>query len=326
MTLGPVLLLLPGGCASQQSGSSRGTDQYVSALNALAASDKPRAQTLLQQAVDENPDLIMAHVVLGDLYFDQNQTAKAADQYQALTRLDPYNAENFYKLGLSDQLLNRLKAATTSYLRALELNPQDARAARNLGLVYLALNEPKDAARYLKQSIDLDPKNPHGYANYGVALDALGRYPEAESAYRQALELGGDPGIILLNLGSDLMAQNRPQDAAEVLQQALGKSDTPLGRLRFGEALAMNHQDAAALEQFQHALRLDPNYYPAMNAAAKTMLHQYTAGLQLDDAKRNAALGMWRQSLKLNPEQPQIRQQIQQWDHKGVLGTESSGH
>jgi tetratricopeptide (TPR) repeat protein len=323
LTIGSLFLLLVGGCASQEAASSRGTTQYVDALDALAAQDKPRAVDLLQRAVDQNPDLIMAHAVLGDLYFDQNQTARAADQYQALTHLDPYNADNFYKLGLSEQLLNRLKAAAASYLRALELNPQDARAARNVGLVYLALNQPAEAARFLKQSIDLDGKNADGYANYGVALDALGRYPEAENAYRQALELGGEPAVILLNLGSDLMTQKRPEDAADVLRQAVEKSDIPLARLRLGEALAMGHQDAAALEQFRHALRLNPNYYPAMNAAGKTILHQYTSGLQLDDGKRDAALAMWRESLRLHPDQPEIRRQIQQWSRPGVLGVES---
>lgn len=314
-TLGWPICLLAAGCAVQSADQSRATQEYVSALNALHANDKTRATSLLERAIDQNPDLVMAHIVLGDLYFDENETAKAASQYEVLTRLDPYNADNFYKLGLSEQLLNRLKSAAASYLRALDLNPADARAARNLGLVYLALNQPRDAAHYLQLSTTLDPNNADGYANYGVALDALGQYAKAESAYRNALELGAPASVTLLNLGYNLMLQHRPDDAVDVLKEAVGKSGTPVAHLRLGEALAMAHQDQAAMAQFNAALKLDPTFYPAMNSAAQTLIQQYEAGLQLDDAKRNAAVTFWRNSLKVHADQPEVQTQLQRWNH-----------
>lgn len=323
--VGLLLLALAGGIGG--CGSTGGSDvtppqgaqDYVRGLRAAREGKSDQAIKILSGAVQQNPDLTMARAVLGDLYYDKGQTRQAATQYEALTRLDPYDADNFYKLGLSYQLLDRLKDAAASYLRALRLDPENVKANMNLGLVYLALNQPADAAKYLAKATTLDNQSAVAFANYGVALDAQGKYADAERAYRRSIELDAHQPTTLLNLGSNLILQNRPNEAATALQQAIAMSDSPLARKRLGDALALAKKFDAALAEYRHALKLNPRYYPAMNESARVLVIQYKEGLELDDRKLADALALWRDSLKINPDQPQVQAMLKQWDKKSLF-------
>jgi tetratricopeptide (TPR) repeat protein len=316
------LLGLLGGCGpigGSKVAPPQGASDYVRGLKAAREGQSDRAITILNGAVRENPELTMARAVLGDLYYDKGQTQQAAGQYEALTRLDPYNPDNFYKLGLSYQVLNRLKEAAASYLRALHLDPDNLKANMNLGLVYLALNQPADAAKYLEKATTLDGQSAVAFANYGVALDAEGQYAAAEKAYRRSIELDGEQGTTLLNLGSNLILQGRPGEAATALRQAIAKTDSPLARKRLGDALALGKKLDEALEQYHQALTQNPKYYPAMNEIGRVLVMQYKAGLELDDRKLAEALAMWHESLQINANQPPVQALLKQWDKKSLF-------
>ncbi len=302
------------GCAGEGAATPpQGSQDYVRGLHEARAGQKDAAIATLSGAIKANPDLTMARAVLGDLYYDKGLTAKAADQYEALTHLDPYNANNFYKLGMSYQLLDRLKESAASYLQSLRLDPHNASANMNLGLVYLSENDPKEAAEYLKRATVIDKTSAAAFANYGVALDALGQYADAEHAYRESIELDGKSSTTLLNLGSNLILQNRANEAATALRQSLALSDTPLAHKRLGDALVMSKAFEPAIREYQRALELDHRYYPAMNEIAHVRILEYRDGLDLDNAKVAAAVAMWRESLKLNPNQPNVQALLKQW-------------
>lgn len=307
------------GCASRDPAAPprpRAVDDYVRGVRAVGQGQDDRAVAVLSEAVQKNPKLTMARLVLGDLYYNKGQVQKAAEQYQALTQLDPYDSRNHYKLGLSFQVLNRMQEAAASYLRALRLNPNDGKSAMNLGLVYLALNQTSDAARWIKRSTELEPDNAAAFANLGVALDALGQYPQAEVAYRRSLELDTTQPITVLNLGSNLVLQNRGVEAAALLEQVVQKSDSALARKRLGDALALQRKIEPAVEEYRAALKLDPRYVPALNDLGRLLIQQYQQGLEMDTTKRDQAVDCWRKSLGLNANQPEIQALLRRWQGK----------
>ena len=300
-------------------GAPRGVDRYVRAVEAYNNGNRDRAIDSLLAATRANPDLIMARVMLGDLYRENGNYEQALTQYQELIKRDPYSWSNHYKLGVTYQFVDRLNEAAASYQRALALNPDDPEANTNLGLVHLYLGNPDEAIRYTERATQLDPRSASAFSNLGVALDARGDFARAESAYRHSLDL--DPGntTTLLNLGTNLIAQNKGGEAVDVMQRVVQADDTPLHRKRYGDALARAGRFDEAVQQYRTALERNPKYYPAMNEIGWTRIEQYRKNLELDDSKRNEALAMWEQSLAINPDQPKIAAARSQWASNASL-------
>src|SRR3954466_12902686 len=78
-----------------------GVDEYIDAVLAQRGGDTGRAIESLEAATRRNPELTMARSMLGDLYKDQGEYQKAAQQYEVLTKLDPYTGRNYFKLGVA---------------------------------------------------------------------------------------------------------------------------------------------------------------------------------------------------------------------------------
>jgi len=305
------------GCSSSSSSSSaggaKGIDRYVQAVHAYNSGNRDRAVSNLVAATRANPDLIMARVMLGDLYRESGDYNGAVKQYEALIKRDSYSWSNFYKLGVTYQFLDRLRDAASSYERALKLKPDDANTTMNLGLVYLYLDKPDDAVKLTERATLLDPRSASAFSNLGVALDARGEFSRAEAAYRHSLDLDPNNTTTLVNLGTNLIAQNKAAEAVDIMQRVVQADDAPANRKRYGDALAKAGRYDEAVKQYQGVLETDPRYYPAMNEIGWTRIAEYRKNLELDDSKRNEAIAMWDKSLAINPDQPKIQAARQQW-------------
>lgn len=293
---------------------------YVQAVEAYNAGDTNRAIVLLNEAVRQNPDLRMARAMLGDLQRARGDYAAAIPNYERLVKLDPYSSANHYKLGLSYQLVNRLKEAAASYLRALKLDPKDWRSNMNLGLVYLALEQIDDAVTYLERASVLQSDNAEIWSNLGVALDARGSVVLAEAAYKKALELDPKQDLTLLNLGSNLVLQNKSADALVVMEQAVKKMRTAAARKRYADALALNGKNEAALAEYDAALKQDPKYWPAITEKGFLYIKMYSDGMMLDDTKKQQAISLWQKSLSMYRAQPRVDEALKKWTSGNLFG------
>jgi tetratricopeptide (TPR) repeat protein len=316
---------LAGGCNSNFVGGEnmrpRGVDVYVAGVKAYQVGDKPTAQARFEQATTINPELRMARSMLGDMYRAQGDYERARQQYEILVRLDPYGAENHYRLGVTYQFLQRLYDAIASYVRALDIQPRDMRASMNLGVVYLSLNQGEDAVKYLRKATELSPAWPDAWLNLGVALDAKGDLVGAEQAYKRALELNPNQSLAILNLAANLIRQKKGSEAVTVMGEAVKRVNDAPTRTRYGHALALANRFDDAFSQFALALQIDPRYYPALNERGYALITLYQKGLELDDKQRQQALEAWDQSLKIYPDQPAVKKQMDQWSGGRLFGT-----
>ena len=293
---------------------------YVLGAQAYRAGDKDAAFKYLSDAVAQNPSLRMAQAMLADLYRQRGDYRNAATHYEAAARLDPYSLANQYNLGVMYQLLRRFQDAAASYLRALELNPRDVKSNMNLGTVYLSLGQTGDAVNYLERATMIDGNSSDAWSNLGVAYDSAGKLQLAEQAYRKALELKGASPAVMQNLGANLIAQNRTAEAVAVMEQVVQKSNTASAHKVYGDALSTAKRFDEAIDQYNQALKLDANYYPAMNGKGYALLAQYKTGMELDEEKLRDAVALWKVSLRLNPQQPKVAQALKQVETPGGFG------
>jgi tetratricopeptide (TPR) repeat protein len=310
------LCLYIGGCSSSADSAARNRtalDSYVQGVKAYNKGDTDAAMSSLQQAISKQNDLIMARSILGDLYRARSDYDAAKEQYQVLTTLDPYDYFNYYRLGLVYQLVDQLTDAATQYLKALSLKPDDAKSNTSLGTVYLGLDKPREALVYVRKGVQHDPNNAAAWVSLGLVLDKLENHAESEIAYRKALDLDSNLTLVRLYLGESLLSQKKFGEARSALQELIKVEDTPLHRKRLGDAYAGEGKFEEAIEQYRAAVKLEPNYYYALNEMGAAYIRMYEKGLTLDDSLRKAALEAWGQSLAIRRAQPKIIEHTQKW-------------
>lgn len=205
-----------------------------------------------------------------------------------------------------------------AYLKSIELKEHNPEAAMNLGLVYLALGRLDEAKKFTALAAEQDPTNAVVHANHGVVLDAAGDHAGAERALLKALEISpSNPGA-MMNLATALLAQRRAADAAVILENLAQVNDTAPVHKRLGDAYALSDRLNDALTQYDLAITKDANLTSAYNDAGRVLILQYRQGLELDEKLRDAALAKWAKSLQINPNQPRVKELVDQWKKKGV--------
>jgi tetratricopeptide (TPR) repeat protein len=310
------LLYVVGGCASGGGGAAKNESAlqaYVQGVKAYQSGDTTKAMTQLQEAVKKKGDLVMARSMLGDLYRAQSDYDSARQQYEVVAQLDPYEYSNHYRLGLAYQLLEKFREAAAAYLKALNLKPDDPATNMYLGAVYYQLGEPKEALKYSEKAVQFNANSAAAWLTYAEVLDANEDYAKAEGAYRKSLDLDSNNVTARLYLGENLLSQKKYAGARAVFSELVKVEDTPRNRKRLGDAYLAEGNFAEALNQYHGALKMDANYYPALNQIGQTYITDYEKGLGLDDAKRKAALDAWQQSLGIYRAQARIMALVQKY-------------
>jgi tetratricopeptide (TPR) repeat protein/TolB-like protein/DNA-binding winged helix-turn-helix (wHTH) protein len=188
------------------------------------------AQSACSRALQLNPNLVIVHTSLGDLYVSSGKLAEAEQ----------------------------------SYLRALEIDPSNSEAYMGLGSVYLALNRPDDAEDSLRQAVGLRPGDWTPYNRLGNFLYYQGRYVEAAEQYQRAIALDRSNNTAHSNLGAAYMlagdfeaALTAFQKSIEIDPKATAYSNLGLMHYYLGQydKSIENHRNAVSLEPNDHVSR-----------------------------------------------------------------------
>lgn len=304
-------LALAGLCGCE--GRNRTQTQRVSAQGRVATGQEmlesgrlDEALAEFSRAIAENPTLTVAHVGLGDIHRQKGDYAAAQQAYRKAAELEPGNFKAQYSDGLMLQLLNRLAEAVRAYLRALSIQPSDFDANRNLATAYLQLSEPHQALAYARKAVQVRPKDGPARVNLGAVYAAMGRHNEAVLEYQAAAELMDLTPPLLLNLADSLGKAGRRQEMINTLEQLLKIEPSAPAHERMGFALFKLGRYDDALSSFRAALKLDADYYPALNGVGVCLMNQYLLAGRGDTSLRDEALRALRRSVQLNRDQPKI--------------------
>jgi tetratricopeptide (TPR) repeat protein len=215
------------------------------------------AETLWRDTLARNPSAWMAHNNLGAVLDQQGRTEEALEQYEAVLRQRPDDANALNNVGVALEKLGRLDAARERYLEALRIDPTNVRigmnlanlmtvqgktdqaincyelvlkidpahvgAHGNLGRLLMQRGDDTGAVQHLRQALELDPSHAVSWLNLGIAHHQAGRFEAAVDAYRQAIACGGDTLLARYNLGVALEELGRPAEAALALRQVLAR-------------------------------------------------------------------------------------------------------
>jgi arylsulfatase A-like enzyme/Tfp pilus assembly protein PilF len=216
--------------------------------------------------------------------------ARAFDDVQRITKLDPQNPFAFGTLASMAYRHGSLAVAAQAFARALELDPDRPGVRQNYGKLLRELERYPDSERELRLAVAQDESDPRTQVNLAETLIAARKEAEAGQLLDAVLAKAPQDPDALGAKGRLLAAEGRAQEALPYFEKATATSDVEpfieLARayLRAGDA-------AKAREAAANALRRSPGHPWAMAVLGTALVKegQRTAGLEL--LNRGASIG-----------------------------------
>ncbi|HLV96203.1 MAG TPA: tetratricopeptide repeat protein [Candidatus Acidoferrales bacterium] len=153
----------------------------------------------------------------------EKERAKAVSAARIALELDPDLAEAHVLLADAYEGQWRWAEAEAEYRRAIELNPNNADAHAGLAFSFLSHGRTEEALTWARRGRELDPVSVHG-TDVGWILSCSRRYDDAIREYQNVLALKPDALGSLWKLGITLTLKGQPEQAIPLLEKAISVS------------------------------------------------------------------------------------------------------
>lgn len=292
----------------------------------LAQQDPAGAESALRKAIDLDPKLSVAYVLLARTYMASNQSKQALDEltalaaktksetamiliaqihislkqyeaardaYQSLLTVDPKSITALNNLArLYCENLGQLDLAYETAKRARDLAPGDPAVADTLGWVTLRRGDYHNALALFEESAEQQPEHPAFQYHIGMAHYMLGEEEPARLSLQRAVAAGADfpekeeARRHLALLDLDAATADRTV-LADLEGRARADSNDPVLLDRLAAIEARSGSASESAAHFESALKLSPR-----NPRIMMELAQLYSGPLNDPAKaRNLAKG-----------------------------------
>jgi tetratricopeptide (TPR) repeat protein/DNA-binding winged helix-turn-helix (wHTH) protein len=254
------------------------------------ASRIDEAQSACSTALQLNPNLVIVHAALGDLYVSIGKLAEAEQSYLQALEIDPSNSQSYMGLGDVYLALNRPDDAEDSLRQAIGLRPGDWAPYNRLGNFLYYQGRYAEAAEQYQYAIALDRSNSNAYSNLGAAYMLAGHFEAALTAFQKSIEI--DPkATAYSNLGLMHYYLGQYDESIENHQNAVAlEPNDHVSRSNLGDALWNSGDRESAREVFQEALLLAEDAFDVNPNDPFTIMNLAWIHAMLDDGSEARAL------------------------------------
>ena len=212
--------------------------KYSQALKAIDSGDLDLGKSLLQEAVDLDPDFAMAWRKLAVVEFDDPRARRAAATRAYELRDLLTDRERYMTVGTYNGYVTLDNdAAITAYRTLLEQYPDDGWALNNVALQYAEQGKLDLSIEYLERAIEADPYSPNAYINLAAGLHFLGRGDSALAVMDRLEEtMPSNPEVI--DWRARFAAADWDYETARALAEELSRTDKTEFRRRALDLMA----------------------------------------------------------------------------------------
>ncbi|MGH9404739.1 MAG: tetratricopeptide repeat protein [Terriglobia bacterium] len=181
---------------------------------------------LKQSPNDLDAHRLLGSIYVHNLGQDQSQTEqkanleKAIHEYEAVTHLAPDDTRSAVLLGRLYWLDNQPANAEKSFKTVLGAHPDSASALNNLGKLLMEQDQYKQSIGVLER-IPESQRGPTTLAMLGMAYSETGSLDKAVSSYKAALELDPEKADVRREYADALMRSGKLQPARQQLEQVV---------------------------------------------------------------------------------------------------------
>jgi adenylate cyclase len=154
--------------------------------------DEARAEQLLADALQRDPNRSQLHVTIALLRRLQNRLTESRIEWERALALDPNNAAAYGQLGVTLIYLGDPAAAIPLAQKRIRLNPNDpniALAYWSLGLAHLLLSHIDEAIDFLTKARAANPQIFYIHLDLAAAMALKGYSEDAQAALAEAIRL-----------------------------------------------------------------------------------------------------------------------------------------
>jgi predicted Zn-dependent protease len=142
-----------------------------------------------KKALALNPNLPLAHELLGEAALASGDLASAIQELEAERKINPLNGDVYDRLGDAYLRGGQYEDAQTALNRAVLLEPSATGPYILLGETMLKLKEPIQALHYLNRAEKMDPSNYITHNLLGQAYKATGQTAEANREFKMVVDI-----------------------------------------------------------------------------------------------------------------------------------------
>jgi tetratricopeptide (TPR) repeat protein len=184
-----------------------------------AAREKFERATKLQAGYPDT--LANAWNNLGLLATREGRTAEAVPYFEQALQLNPDHLIALENLGNAYRQQKNWDAARKVLEKAVAVGPQDAEANYSLGMVYAQLNDNDRAYEYLQQALKARPGYPEALNNLGVLYLRTGRRDNGVASFEECIRVAPAFEQSYMNLARVYALEGTPDKARNVLRDLL---------------------------------------------------------------------------------------------------------
>jgi tetratricopeptide (TPR) repeat protein len=236
---------------------------YMKALCLLAKNDTNLGRESLIKAVELNPDLLDARLILAELYIRAGDKTLATEQVDAVLTRAPANERALTLKGNLRILEKDAKGSEDAFKKVVELNPNNPSGYLRLGILYNLMGKKDDSLKNLQKSLDLNP----------LQTDALG---------------------LIVSMYLKDKKYNDAMSLCERQKEKAKESTSTLAVIAYleGNVSIAQKDNKKAKEYFNEAIKIDPNVLASYISLAK---------IYIDEKNFNEAISQYKSIVEKNP-------------------------
>jgi tetratricopeptide (TPR) repeat protein len=222
--------------------------------------DLTGAVTAYSRAIELNPEFAAAYLDRGSAQLELNDPDAAEADFRQAIVLDPSFPEAHYNLGTFYARAGRHEEAIAALGEAIRFRPDYVNAYINRGLAQLETDQIEAAIADYSEAIALDPENPSPYAQRGYAYTVQEAWEDAEADFDRAIALDAEYVYAYEMRALTRQRQGRHEEAIADYTRILSFAPSARAYTTRGQVYLQLQKLNSALDDFNHALELDPEY------------------------------------------------------------------
>jgi tetratricopeptide (TPR) repeat protein len=239
--------------------------------SALAAGDYKRAETILVEQINKNPESSGLLLFTARLFLRSKDPGNAAISFKKAEKLRPLDAADRYAMAVAFMGIGRSAWAKPELLRLLQDEPANATYQYWIARIDYDERQYESAIQRLRLVTAAMPRFVRGWDNLGLALEGAGQLDEAVETYRRAVDLNRSDNPPSpwppLNSGILLTKMARLGEGEHLIREALRyHSQLAAAHLKLGVNLQRQGQKDEAIRELRTAAELAPQdpspFYP----------------------------------------------------------------
>lgn len=221
----------------------------------------------------EDPEVVEAHTMLGNLHGKAQRHEAAVAAYRQALALDDRNENAAFALALAYKNAGDAEAAEAGFARVLQMNPRATKATWQLADLWMRRGEFDEAERALTDALSMNVDRAAFLLKRGESRIQLGKHADAERDLREAVDIKPDLPMAHYDLGVLFEATGRPGDAVAAYEAELKVSPgTYQAHFNLAKLLAGAGRHGDAVRHFRRAVDVNPSFGSGYLYLAKALL------------------------------------------------------